>query len=124
MEQKDVRILIVEDTAGARNLALRMLTSLGYKATAAKDASEAINLIVQGEQFDVIFTDILMPGPMNGIALAREVREHIPSIKILFTSGFQTMPPEEIVELDASFVGKPYRRTEIANILQLMLRSI
>jgi CheY-like chemotaxis protein len=123
MEQKDVKILIVEDTAGARNLAMRMLTSLGYTATVAKDASEAIELITQGQQFDVMFTDILMPGPMNGIELAREVRDYVPAIKILFTSGFSVMPPEDIEELDASFVGKPYRRMEIANILQLMLRS-
>lgn len=123
MEPKDVSILIVENSVGGRNLAVRMLTSLGYKTVTAKNATEALDLITQGRWFDVLFTDIVMPGDMDGIELAHAARMLTPTLKILFTSGFAIMPPEEVEALDGSFVGKPYRRIEIADILIRMLKS-
>lgn len=122
METKDFSILIVEDSVAGRNLALRMVNSLGYQASAAKDAAEALDFIVQGQHFDVLFTDILMPGDMDGIKLAHAARALMPVIKILFTSGFSALPADGVDDLDARFVGKPYRRAEIGNILHGMLK--
>ena len=120
-QPKDVSILIVEDTVGGRNLAMRMLTSLAYKATPTKSADEALDLIKQGKRFDLMFTDILMPGEMNGIELARVARTYDSKMKILFTSGFSCITSEEMVELDAAYLAKPYRRAEIAAILSSMI---
>ena len=111
------RILIVEDNAATRKLAARMLSSLGYRVDVAKDAEEAIDLL-RTEQFDILFTDIVMPGERDGIALAREVRHNHPDIHIIFTSGFSEMNPQDIEELRATYVTKPYRKAEIAKILR------
>lgn len=111
------RILIVEDNAATRKLAARMLSSLGYRVDIAKDAEEAIGLL-RTEQFDILFTDIVMPGERDGIALARDVRKNHPDIHIIFTSGFSEMNPQDIEELRATYVTKPYRKTEIAKILR------
>ena len=117
----NANILIVEDIFFARKLAARMLSSLGYTVTAAQDAVEAMALIDQGEQFDLLFIDIVIPGMMDGIDLARTVRARDPNIRILFTSGFSVMTTEDITKLDATYVAKPYTKKEIASILKTML---
>jgi CheY-like chemotaxis protein len=114
------RILIVEDTPAVRKLAQRMLTSLGYDVTVASNADEAIH-ILQSQIFDVLFTDIVMPGSIDGIALAKVVRVGHPDIKIIFTSGFSEMSPADIEELNAVYVTKPYRKLEIAIVLRNMI---
>lgn len=116
-------ILIVEDNPSARNLAVRMLSSLGYIVTAAKDAAEAITVLNKGQHFDVLFTDIIMPGAMDGIDLARMVRARDANIKILFTSGFSNMGAEEALNMDATYVAKPYRKIEIAKMLHSLLKT-
>src|ERR1044072_1170776 len=97
-----------------------MLSSLGYEVKEAEDAGEAIR-ILEGEEFDVLFTDIVMPGPANGIELARYVRLGHPDIHIVFTSGFSEMNSTDLNELRATYVSKPYRKAEIARILQEVL---
>jgi CheY-like chemotaxis protein len=111
------RILVVEDSAATRKLAARMLVSLGYQVNVAKDAEEAI-AILRTEQFDVLFTDIVMPGELDGIALAHDVRRNHPDIHVIFTSGFSEMNPQDIEALHATYVTKPYRKNEIAKILR------
>lgn len=115
--QDGERILIVEDNAATRRLAARMLSSLGYRVEVAKDAEEAIEML-RMQEFDVLFTDIVMPGERDGIALARDVRQNHPDIHVIFTSGFSEMNPQDIDELRATYVTKPYRKTEIAKILR------
>lgn len=112
------RILLVEDAPNARELAVRMLSSLGYKVTAASNAVEALECMRRGERFDILFTDIIMPGVMDGIALAHAIRQIDPMIHVLFTSGFSQMRPEDITSLDAVYVAKPYRKVEIAQVLR------
>ena len=116
-------ILIVEDSISARNLAVRMLTSIGYKVTAAQDACEAIALFDQGDAFDVLFTDIIMPGTMDGIELAHIIHARAPLTKIMFTSGFSSMNPDDLAKLNATYVAKPYRKAEIAMILHNLLKD-
>lgn len=116
-------VLIVEDSVGARNLAVRMLISIGYTVVAAKDAAEAIALLDQGQEFDVLFTDIIMPGPVDGIALAHIVHGRRPQTKIMFTSGFSSMNPDDLAKLNAIYVAKPYRKAEIAGVLSKLLKD-
>ena len=117
----NAKILLVEDIYSARKHAVRMLTSLGYIVTAAQDAIEAMALIDQGEQFDVAFIDIVIPGMMDGLDLSRAIRARDPNIKILLTSGFSVMTTEDLKQLDASYVAKPFRKKAIAAILKSIL---
>lgn len=116
-------ILLVEDTELARKLAERMLISLGYDVTVASNADEALRMLHAGRRFDMLFTDILMPGSMNGIELARVARNIDKHMHVLFTSGYSPMQPEELFELKATYVTKPYRKIEIAAILENVLNG-
>jgi PAS domain S-box-containing protein len=117
------RILLVEDAPKARIVAQRILASLGYTVVAAGDATEAMTIIdsADHEQFDLLFTDMVMPGAMSGLELARTVRQRCPSIKILLTSGFSAMTSQDISDIGAGFMVKPYRKADLAKTLRKML---
>jgi PAS domain S-box-containing protein len=117
------RILVVEDFAPAREMAARCLSSLGYTVALANDADEALKML-ETATFDLLFTDVVMPGSMNGIALARVVHERLPHVKILFTSGFSMILKEEIAELNAQFLTKPYRKEDIAHVVRRMFNGV
>ena len=109
------RILLVEDNAQLRALAVRSLRTLGYQVTVAENGDEALQHVEAGGRFEMLFTDMVMPGRLNGIALARAVRAADPSVRILFTSGFSSpaVLHEQISALDAevSFPSPTARRT-------------
>src|SRR5207247_6711715 len=80
-------ILCVEDDNEVRCYVTGQLASLGYKVISAADAAEALAIVEAGTQFDLLFTDIVMPGNMNGRQLADRIAELRPALKVLFTSG-------------------------------------
>ena len=80
-------ILVVEDDNLVRTYVVTQLQSLGYDVTTAANAGEALAVIDTGKHFDVLFTDVIMPG-MNGRQLADKVKELRPSIGVLYTSGY------------------------------------
>ncbi len=117
------RILAVEDNEAIRRLVLMQLDQLGYEAVGAAGATEAASLLAQGPPFDLLFTDVVMPGGMNGVELARLAQARQPSIKLLFTSGFPgalLADGQEIASADA-VLGKPYRMQELAARLAAVL---
>ena len=81
-------ILVVEDDALVRGNVVAQLESLGYTSFTAQNAAEAVALIERGNHIDLLFSDVVMPGPMNGRQLADTVTKRWPSIKVLFTSGY------------------------------------
>src|SRR4029077_9325696 len=81
-------ILVVEDDRLVRDHALTQLRSLGYATLEAANATEALAIIEAGHEVDLLFTDIIMPGAMNGRQLACEVKRSRPDIKVLYTSGY------------------------------------
>ncbi|GCC49405.1 hypothetical protein chiPu_0033617, partial [Chiloscyllium punctatum] len=81
-------ILVVEDDQLVRNYVVTQLGSLGYKTIAVPDSRAALALVDKGEKFDLLFTDVIMPGGMNGRQLADEVRKRRPGLKVLYTSGY------------------------------------
>jgi PAS domain S-box-containing protein len=117
------RILVVEDKPDVRHMAITLLNSLGYRTVAADNAAAAIGILDTGETFNLLFTDLIMPGAFGGIGLAREFRRRFPCLPIVFTTGFSD-PAElqrEMAALSASMIVKPYRKAELAICIRAAL---
>src|SRR5690606_35622759 len=82
------RLLVVEDNAGVRGVVMDQLAGLGYRTIEAANAEAALAILKRGRAVDLLFTDIVMPGRMNGIELAEAARALRPKLKVLLTSGF------------------------------------
>ncbi len=118
-------VLAVEDDRLVLRQVSRQLRSLGYKVLGARNATEALALVRTNADIDVIFTDVLMPGAMNGRQLAREATRLRPDIKFVFTSGYA----EDAIILhgrldpDVLLLTKPYRKTDLARVIRRALKS-
>ena len=117
------RILIVEDNPRLRAVVLRQLGELGYQAIEAENAVAAHALIASGGAIDLLLTDVVMPGPIDGYGLAREFIAARPGGKVLLTSGF---PGARFADLDRAraelrLLGKPYRKHDLARTLREVL---
>src|SRR5262249_26196163 len=113
------------DNDGLRRVALRQLEDLGYKTLAASSAAEGLALIESDVAIDLLLTDIVMPGGMDGRELARRAAELRPSLKMLFMSGFTAAAGG--VAMDASLtdrlISKPFRKPELARRLRAALET-
>ena len=112
-------VLVVEDNPAMRRVTLRQLRELGYRVLECDRAAAALELL-QRESVDLLFTDIVMPGGLDGIALARMAMERWPALKIVLTSGFPQAKVDGNGELlgNLQLLSKPYRRTELAAALR------
>jgi CheY-like chemotaxis protein len=117
-------ILVVEDDPLVRGYVIAQLGGLGYKTLVADDAEAALALLEQGAEFDLLFTDVIMPGGMNGRQLAEIVRERRPGTKVLYTSGYTDQIVQER-DLDAGFalLTKPYRKADLSQKIREMLAA-
>jgi len=123
--KEGARILLVEDNALIRSSVAVMLTRLGYAVVEAEDADAALGLWDDGEKFDLVYSDIILPGRYNGVELVREFRRRDPRMKALLTSGFAN-PAQfqaEIKELGLEVLAKPYRKAELADRLNAVLKE-
>jgi PAS domain S-box-containing protein len=118
-------ILVVEDDALVRNYVTAQLANLGYKTIAVPDSRAALALVDKGEEFDLLFTDVIMPGGMNGRQLADEVAKRRPGIKVLYTSGYTENAIVHHGRLDEGvlLLAKPYRKAQLASMLQQALQE-
>lgn len=116
-------ILLVEDDPLVRAHTEKQLVTLGYRVSTADKGSSALELIDQGLKPDLLFTDVVMPGGMNGRQLADEVLRRFPGMKVLFTSGYTqgTIVRGNGQEPGTDFLGKPFRRIELARKLRDLL---
>lgn len=119
-------ILVVEDSEEVRSLASEHLVDLGYRVLTAVDGDDALAVLERVERrIDLLFTDLIMPGSINGLALAEEVRRRVPNVPVLLTTGYN----EELAQKGgpaasgADVLGKPYRRAELADRISSALRS-
>ncbi len=110
-------VLVVEDNDGIRELVLLQLARLGYRTLNASSPAEALELLDAGEAVDLLFTDVVMPGGMNGQDLAREASARRPGLKVLFTSGFPgaLLAGNDGIASAGAVLGKPYRIQELAD---------
>jgi CheY-like chemotaxis protein len=119
-EQRPV-VLVVEDEPLVRIAAAEGLRDQGFEVLEARDADEAV-VILDGIQVDAVFSDITMPGKRDGIGLAKWLRQHRPSTRIVLTSGALHLPAG-LAEL-GPLVDKPYRLDAVADRLRAeLLRS-
>jgi CheY-like chemotaxis protein len=82
------RILVVDDNEDLLEVTSAMLTTFGYRVICARNGAEAIQMLESGQQFDLLFSDVVMPNGMSGVELAREAKPLRKGIKILLTSGY------------------------------------
>jgi CheY-like chemotaxis protein len=117
------RVLVVEDNEEIRKVAVSILKSLAYSVAEAENAEAALARLQRGEPFDLLFTDIVMPGTMTGIGLAQRVRQLYPHLPVLLTTGFSSKlaSEAEIRELGTDIIMKPYRKTDLAKAIRKTL---
>ena len=119
------RILVVEDRHAVRRTARRMLAGLGYDVIEAVDGDDALELLSGGGHVDLLFTDIVLPGRLNGLRLAREARIQHPDLKVLYTSGY----PQDALQKEATDLGqielirKPFTKNELARLVRKTLSA-
>ncbi|MGN6550486.1 MAG: response regulator [Pararhizobium sp.] len=116
-------VLVVEDDEDVRNTVIEMLADFGYRVLKAKDAQSALAIIESGVPIDLLFTDVVMPGPLRSPELARKARERLPDIAVLFTSGYTDNAIVHGGRLDdgIELLSKPYTREALARKLRHVL---
>ena len=110
------RILLVEDNDAVRRVVARQLEELGYSVVTASNAPEALHMLEGDEGIDLLFTDVVMPGGMNGFELGRQALKRRPALKVLHTTGF-TRPVDDVSDPKGPpphLLTKPYRKTNLA----------
>ena len=116
-------ILVVEDNEALRAYTVEMLEELGYRVLQAGNAAVALEILDQKFHIDLLFTDIVIPGGMNGRALAQEAVSRKPGLKVLFTTGYARNAIVHHGRLDpgVDFLGKPYSTNDLAAKIRTIL---
>jgi CheY-like chemotaxis protein len=116
-------ILVVEDDEEVREGAVALLSDLGYRVLKAKDGASALGVIESGIPIDLLFTDVVMPGPVRSPDLARTAKERLPNLAVLFTSGYTENAIVHGGRLDrgVELLGKPYSRDQLARKIRHVL---
>jgi DNA-binding NtrC family response regulator len=118
-------VLVVEDDEEVREVAVSMLTELGYRVVKARDAASALVVVDSGIPIDVIFTDVMMPGSLRSPDLARKAKERLPNVAVLFTSGYTQNAIVHGGRLDpgVELLAKPYTREALARKIRHVLAN-
>jgi signal transduction histidine kinase/CHASE3 domain sensor protein/ActR/RegA family two-component response regulator len=116
-------ILVVEDDKLVREFVIAQLQSLGYRTVAAADGRAALAHLENGRPFDLLFTDVVMPGGMTGRQLADEIMKSRPTTKVLYTSGYteNAILPEGRLDRGVLLLSKPYRKSALASTIRRAL---
>jgi len=118
-------VLVVEDDALVRRYVVTQIESLGYSTLEASNAAEALKVIGNTATINLLFTDVIMPGPMNGRQLVDEALKRCPSLKVLYTSGYTENAIVHHGRLDTGvmLLAKPYRKSDLARMMRMALDS-
>jgi PAS domain S-box-containing protein len=116
-------VLVVEDDALVRKYVITQVQSLGYTTLEASNAAEALDVIGKSATIDLLFTDVIMPGAMNGRQLVVEALKRRPSLKTLYTSGYTENAIVHHGRLDSGvlLLAKPYRQSDLARMIRMAL---
>jgi len=111
-------VLLVEDELFLRSIAARMIADLGFTVLEAESGEEAIDML-RNQPVDILFSDIAMPGRMDGVKLAEWVSATLPEVRIILTTGYLDEQSRLAIALDWQVLDKPYRREELCRVLQV-----
>jgi PAS domain S-box-containing protein len=114
-------MLLVEDDDEVAALVAEMARGLGYSVTRAASAEAALGALANGRRIDIVFSDVMMPGGMNGIELARELRRRRPDLPILLTSGYAAGLQDQAEADGVEILQKPYRMKDFIQALERVL---
>jgi CheY-like chemotaxis protein len=111
------RLLLVEDDASVAAVALELLAGLGLEVSAAENGPQAVDLLKR-ERFDILLSDVVMPGGMTGIELARLCARDHPDMRVVLTSGYAGEDVDAaLADAPWPFLRKPYSGEQLARIL-------
>jgi PAS domain S-box-containing protein len=118
-------VLLAEDDPFVRSFAVECLTNLGYRVIEAMNGRQALERLGEIRAADILFTDVVMPGGMNGWELAEKARRICPDLKVLLTSGYalETLAEHGRLPAGAMVINKPYRKAELARQLRKVLSA-
>jgi CheY-like chemotaxis protein len=115
----DATVLVVEDDERLRRLVVRQMVDLGYQVLEAADGGAAL-AVLDRCQVDLLFTDVVMPGGVDGTELARTATARRPGLRVLFTTGFSATMTDDDGQIDdgVMLLAKPYRKEDLARALR------
>jgi len=118
-------VLVVDDEADLLELAIAYLEEMGYRVLYANDGEQALQVLAREPEIDLLVTDIIMPGGMNGVDLARRVRMARPGVKIIYSSGFPSdaLAQKSGTRIDGPLLSKPYRRDAFVAAVSLAMNE-
>jgi signal transduction histidine kinase len=116
------QVLLVEDDSEVAALTGEMLDSIGYEVTHVATPAAALGALANGRRFDVVFSDVMMPGGMSGVELAREIRRRRPDMPIMLATGYIEAARDAVAE-GLKVLAKPYQIEELAHSLRELLAS-
>jgi CheY-like chemotaxis protein len=116
-------ILVVEDDDDVRSTVVDLLTDLGYRVLKARDAQSGLAIVDSGVEIDLLFSDVVMPGPLRSPELARKAQERQPNLAVLFTSGYTQNAIVHGGRIDegVELLSKPYTREALAQKIRTVL---
>jgi CheY-like chemotaxis protein len=119
------RILVVEDEPAVRAAVVQQLTSLGYTVAEAANGSAGLELLGSRQTYDLLLTDVVMPGPVNGKALAEKAIKLSPNLRVLFMSGYSGDAISTLGSLNPGTIllSKPFRKADLAQAIRNALAS-
>jgi len=119
-------VLIVDDEEGLLKIAKAFLEEMGYTTYHAQDGASALAVVEQHNDIDLIVTDILMPGGMNGVELTEKIRESLEQVKVIYCSGFpaNALAERSMSLVDGPVLHKPYQRAEFTSAVRAVMEGV
>src|ERR1700732_3686146 len=114
-------VLVVEDDADVREFAVRVLREYGFRVLEAVNGGVALVLLEQDLPIDLLFTDIVMPGEPDGVALAERAKQLRPNLRVLYTTGYAGATRFHQHAIHGKVLGKPYRSRQLASEVEQLL---
>ena len=116
-------MLVVDDDGDLLEIAVAYLDEMGYRVLSAIDAADAMRVFERESGIELLVTDIMMPGDINGVDLANELRRRKPALKVVFASGFPStaLAERNQLRIEGPLLSKPYRREQLQDVVERMM---
>jgi PAS domain S-box-containing protein len=115
--------LVVDDEVDLLEIAVTYLEEMGFTALSAVDGPSALEVVARTPELDLLLTDVIMPGGLNGVALAQQIRQQNPEVTVIYASGFASsaLVERRQLQVDGPLVNKPYRKEQLRTAVQQAL---